>query len=448
MRLPQYRICRILTDLSVSWDDNLVLATAPNVMASAVADEGPAEFAQSLLKVASLHPSQFTRIGGNGQVPLGGIGIGSVPIDARFCLAQDSLVSASQTDLQQQRSGRSDLSRLFTYSKDNEVLALENFVTEALAIAICRSPATMIAALGLPDVLGRKIVSTDRIIAVNTQQFLDGGFLDLALTLCNVAGQTFSVWIESKIGAPLSEAQINGYLTSAHAAEYDVHVVVLSRTKLTTAAPCLLWSELLAVAWQIGEPDWSDLVKFLEENQVTDRSRLPIADFEAASLDGAHQLLTKVSAVTVEVHRKVVETWPQYKKILFWPAEGAFRSQTAQYLRGRPCFLNTAGPLYFGAELLDGSSYWVLGVGPSSTSKKTIENIAGLQLPSDWIRDASGSTKLTKRVRIGAQPTFQGAVDWFWTSLGEVAKSGVVDQLLIGAPQPSAQSIAPEASDV
>ena len=337
------------------------------------------------------------------------------------------------------RPERSALGRLFQYSKDNEKVALENFVTEALAIAIRSSPAPFLTALGRAEVLGNGLAQPAGDVTVLTQVCVAGAFLDLTLAYADERGEAVEVWVEVKVDAVESGQQLKAYARhgTALARTCRPHFVVLSKVPLSGAEGagfrCLSWAALFAVAHEHPRATerWMDLLDFLEEQQVANTSELPITDAEAASLAAAHGLISKVGPVLTEVNQQIGNTWPQHP--LKWKNDGPLLNQIAIIFRGKGKMMASHGPLFVGMELAGGNAHWTIAVLPDWVGKKGIANLAGLDLPSDWVREPGASVPLAKRVRATACPDRKTAVEWFAAGLRELKAAGVVDDLLAGA---------------
>jgi hypothetical protein len=336
------------------------------------------------------------------------------------------------------RPERSALGRLFLFSKDNAAVALENFVTEALAIAVRSAHGPLFAALqqtqppGLPP---RPLPGSN--VLVETQVYLAGAFLDLTLAYTDEDGQAVEVWIEVKVDAPESGEQLKAYAKHAYTPgrKCRTHLVVLSKTPLSNAGDAgfvwLPWSTLFTVAHEHGQVNdkWMDLHTFLEEQQVANHSELPITDAEAASLANAHQLITKVASVLSQVNRLVGTTWMQHPSMK-WTYDGPLLNQIGNNFRASGKMMTTHGPLFVGMDCAGGNAHWTIAVKPDQTGKKGIANLAQLELPHDWHREPGASVPLSKRIRATACPDRQKAIDWFKDGLAELAATGVVDALM------------------
>lgn len=335
------------------------------------------------------------------------------------------------------RPERSPLGRLFVYSKDNAAMALENFVTEGLAIAVRSAAGPLVTALRQPGVLGHRLPVPVTDVIAETQAYLAGAFLDLTLAYMDEHGKAVEVWVEVKVGADESGGQLQAYARHAAVPERKCrpHLVVLSKTPLTNAGDAgfawLPWTTLFTVAHghEQSTEKWMDLLTFLEEQQVANHSLLPITDAEAASLANAHHLITKVASVLSKVNRLVGATWRQHPS-MEWTHDGPLLNGIGNMFRGTGKMMTTHGPLFVGMELAGGNAHWTIAVRPDQTGKKGIANLAQLDLSPEWHREPGASVPLAKRIRATACPDREDAIAWFTAGLAELAAAGVVDALM------------------
>lgn len=373
---------------------------------------------------------------------------------------------------------RSSLGRLFRYSKGALVLAQENFTTEALAAAVSRDADPMVRAL---CDLARRNATFDRacpearslasgaIRSVETQVFLPDvgsdpddpgyGFLDLVIGL---AGGR-DLWIEAKVGSQLGAGQLRAYRDAARRRpEPSPAVVSLSKSPLFEAmvdgVAALDWNDLYASVRKGGPPSdrWSDLLVFLEEEDVASDKTMDITDREAGSVMDAFHLFEKVSVVLVRVHHHLFKQWPDYRSKLTWTGgqykaeqTGAMLNYLGATFRTSGAMLSTAGHIRYGLVEEDGSALWTVAIlregWKQERAAELIRVAASLVSPADapddrWDDDASGAIILRKAIRVsrveGSSSGPEAAVAWFARAFAELADAGVFDVLWPGRAQP------------
>ena len=335
------------------------------------------------------------------------------------------------------RPERSALSRLFHYSRDNSTVQLENFVTEALAIAVRSAHGPLLTAL--QHALGNRLTLPGGDVLVETQVYLAGAFLDMTLAYTDEHGQSVEVWIEVKVGADESGGQLKAYAGHASAAgrKWRPHLVVLSKSPLTNAGDAgfawLPWAKLFTVAREHEQQTekWMDLLAFLEEQYVANHAELPITDAEAASLANAHHLFTKVASVLAKVNRVVGTIWTVYPS-MEWTHDGQLLNGIGNQFRSTGKMMAQHGPLLVGIELVGANAHWTIAVRPDMVGKKVVANLAHLALSPEWHREPGAGVPLAKRTRTTACPNHEDAIAWFKTGLAELAAAGVVEAMLGG----------------
>jgi hypothetical protein len=358
---------------------------------------------------------------------------------------------------------RSTLTRLFIYSKDEKFSAHENYTTEALAACIRSDPTPMLAVLRdrLIGSQGAKVVEGATWARAQTQVYLLGGsILDLHLTVGDETRITGEVWIEAKIGAPLTSAQLLGYVDSRHrmvargdatpraiVALGPVSPSEVARRELEAVTRPLdsehariesigrsvgwiSWRDIYRVARQSTDPWWRDLRLFLEETDVTDAALLPITDREAGSLGDASQLIRKVGEVIRQVNREILRIWGAEAK-LAWTAEGGLLNHIGAMFLQRGSMIWDGTVFQVGAIDIDGNSYWYLGVVAAGRSGAEIDAILAEAtrrgMRDDWRARPSERVFLWRSVRIAERTTHEAAVAWFTEGLLALRDSGVVD---------------------
>ena len=370
---------------------------------------------------------------------------------------------------------RSTLGRLFTYSKATAATAQENFTTEALAAAVRQDPAPMAAALRelarrSPD-FAQACPETVRmdgrtVIGVDTQVFLsdvdwgsgpDGfGFLDLVLHLAS--GR--SVWIEVKVGAPLGPGQLVRYQDAARRRRPAAAVILLRRGGLDDSSdvgvPVLDWSDLYASVRRHGSLNawWSDLLDFLEEEDVASDRTMEITDREGGSLQDAFHLFQKVEYVLSRVHHHLWVTYPEYRSRLTWANErrdkdgqarkveqtGSMLNFASTLFRTRGSIIATGGHFRYGLVDRDGSANWYMAVERDGWKSDKVDTLIALMADNlaqeggsgrQWSVDPGGSIILERLIRVphvlGAGSASDAAVEWFIDGFDQVASTGVLE---------------------
>jgi hypothetical protein len=348
----------------------------------------------------------------------------------------------------------SRLGRLYMYSKDEVLSAQENFTTEALRMAIEDDPRPMIEALrrvagpGVADKLNLKI---DVRCRPRTQVALrGGGWLDLVLEIVDDHRPPTEVWVEVKIHAPESgPRQLEYYQARAAKNSPIAWLVTLRHAPLHDTVPNLTWNDLYQVAkhgppgqkdWQEHE-SWKDLRDFLEEQDVAHDALGPISDREAASLEPAYELIQKVSALVIAVHKKLPGIFSQsVASKIHWKNEGQLINAVGAGFRWSGDMVGTGGPLRYGLTAQDGTAYWEVTVDGKDSTRATVEaarktvDEATPAFGPDWDRPRSGTMLLVAQARATKLVTHAAALEWFVARLREVASSAVLDMLLPDSP--------------
>jgi hypothetical protein len=345
------------------------------------------------------------------------------------------------------------LGRLYTYSKDTAFDALENFTTEALAIAIESDPRPVLEALcrQFPARASDLHLQTASDCRPRTQVALPGGgWLDLVLEILDEAHRVSGeVWIEVKVDAPESGLQLDYYQSCANKHVPTAWLLTLARSAVRTTIPNLTWSQLYQSArhgpiglkdW-IEHRNWRDLRTFLEEQNVTNDALGPISDRDAASLEPAHDLILKVTALCVAVHKKFPEVFPAPTATkLHWTNEGQLLNNIGAYFRTSGEMVAQSGPLFYGLVARDGTAHWKVAVDARNATRDRVElarslaQKAGATFGEDWDRPQSGSVILIAQKRATTLGTHEASLEWFEGRLHELAASGVVETVLSITP--------------
>ncbi len=192
------------------------------------------------------------------------------------------------------------LQRLFSFARAAESRPLENFTTEALAIAIQAEPNVFVEALadaGLVRARGSRGA-----VRVETQVHVPNGVVDLVVAL-QVEGQRLTFWVEVKAHAGLHGPQLQTYLDAANQYPGDSPrpvVLMLCKRPITDSVPTLRWNQLRERVDDSSHIYWRDLRRFLEDNRMADDYDRPITPAELRALPAAHALLRKTSRIATD----------------------------------------------------------------------------------------------------------------------------------------------------
>lgn len=346
----------------------------------------------------------------------------------------------------------SRLSRLYTYSKDTAFDAQENFATEALAIAIADDPIPMIEALRRVDAQEAARVGLAKTADVlagtvtlvpSTQVALpEGGRLDLVLNVRSDRSAVLgAIWVEVKINASESGLQLDVYNRVARKTVVPVWLVTLAHAPLRESVPNLTWYKLYRTVRHARRKhsSWTDLLAFLEEQNVANDALGPISDAEAASLESAYQLAQKVTEIVKVVHRALPDVFGNALGAkLRWKAEGELLNYLGANFRQAGELWGAGKALRYGLTAHEGTAYWTVAVMSEGIGRATVDvarkKADEARFGGEWERPASGSSILVARTRATALDSHEAAVKWFEKRLRELADSRVLD-LIVGFGQ-------------
>ena len=338
-------------------------------------------------------------------------------------------------------SNLSRLGRLFMYAKGESTFALENFVTEALAQAIAVDAAPMITAIrrsSFPEALQFRDAVGSVAVARSQLQVPGGGAVDLAMELYEDGRRTDEWWIESKIDAPLSLGQLEGYARAAASIGRTPtpQILLLARRHENPNFPWLSWLELVRAVHETpsSTSEWNDLVSFLKERDVADEGMLPIEDLEAGTLEPAQRLFQKVRVVLTATHERLFEDYPDYRGQLTWLGGrgasnvSAMLNSMGAYFVARRGLLAIGGPISYGLVGEGGSSYWSVACQvPSGHTAGTLLTKAS-SLGPEWNRSTTRTEVLEKRVRLGDIRGRQDPAEWLIAAIGELSVAGLLPE--------------------
>lgn len=336
-----------------------------------------------------------------------------------------------------------DLQQLFRRSETQLVSPLEDFTTEALAIAIRHDPRPLVRALrdvtdwkprsGQPSI-GFTEVTNAR---AETQHYLyreglPGGRLDLVVTLESATGMSETFWIEVKVDAPIGWNatgptridQLDVYLK--HREVTDPKPILLTLTKrhsLRLDITGLAWESLAGAVGTLPNADrsWTELVGFLRAESVV------VPTLPAQLADYAPFL-----PVFREVNRTIKRLWPDEPKGLYWASglDGAVR----RAFENEHQLLLTAGPIRYGLRPVGNSLEWWVGVATGSdywrvrvSVDEVIEAALMGNLSEAWMRSNDRDAVLYKTRPFVANSSTTDAADWLSGALQELHNSRVLD---------------------
>ena len=349
----------------------------------------------------------------------------------------------------------SDLGRLFWRRASEWQEPLENFTTEALAIAISHDFRPMKEALrqvdwsysGQADQRSSPI-DIDAIVAIDatTQEALwtaNGavGYLDLVLCLHVDGEQPREVWVEVKVNAWESGRQLEVYLEQAALRSPTPPVITLARTRISDKVPALKWA---AVARAIDtthdvHSSWAALADFLNEEHIGS----PPAP---TPLDTASCI-----EVVVEVNASVRKLWPE----IAWAQDGRLRSALT---KGDSQDVATmTGPLWFGLRRREHLQEWALTVTTAKNYQKVpldpnellhAAEIVGL--PDQWCRHPESREVLQSVAPVDADvfTDRDEVVAWFHQGLRQLRDAGIMNGFMAGLLGKHGVQSAPLGDDV
>jgi len=332
----------------------------------------------------------------------------------------------------------SSLSRLFAYARTPASDPRENFTTEALAAATRVESRPLVVALARLGVL-----DPDDVLACVpfTQVFHEGaGTIDLVLQMDTPAGAR-EVWIEVKVDAPESGQQLRNYRAFIDA---DVSLrrdlVVLAKETLPSTVPhvALRWRDVVKAARDTvpNHVLWSELVAYLEEIRMADRSTFPITLREASSLDDAFGLFTKALAVIRSVNARLGALgYPDWLVMSQTGQTGWLTSKThEQFIRFGRAMVEAKklyrANVFYGFQSREGEVYgtiWVEADPKRTRERQAIRERAHGRLDS-WEQPLDHRWQLViKAERAIEFPTEVAAADWFVARFEELRASGMLE---------------------
>jgi hypothetical protein len=224
------------------------------------------------------------------------------------------------------------LQRLFTYARSTVARPLENFTTEALAVAIEEDPAPLLRCLAELGLVAPSYVEAT-CERVGTQAGIgDGGIVDL-IVLVRVDGAPLLVWVEVKAHAGLHGAQLDTYLgvIDRWTAQPRPMLIMLAKHALSDRVPTVRWNRLREHSRASKGVYWRDLREFLETHAMADDFDAPVTMSEMQIAGTAHGLLRKATRLAEEFLS--VETLPSWRASEFPESQARIASDVASQFR-------------------------------------------------------------------------------------------------------------------
>jgi hypothetical protein len=334
---------------------------------------------------------------------------------------------------------RTDLQRLFGRKATRQVSSLEDFTTEALAIAIRHDKEPLLRALrGVPewkDASGVPSIdfSTEPQVTAETQNYLSheglmGGRLDLVVTMRSDDEIEETFWIEVKIDAPLTKRHDDRHQLDVYLDHRETRVpkpVVLTLAKTRTLVPYVTgisWSDLgeAVETTDDADPWWTDLVAFLRaENKVV---APPPSDWIDPD---------EVLPIFREVNRTIKRLWPDAPKNL--QVVGVDGNVTSK-LQERGDAQLTGGPLRWGLFAAASGLEWRIAVATGSDYHRVhvavadvIEIARSEALPDTWVRSEDPEAVLSQRRPYDSDPSRRTEIkEWLTGALEELHAKAIL----------------------
>jgi hypothetical protein len=344
------------------------------------------------------------------------------------------------------RGYMSDIGRLFRQRAAVRREPIENFTTEALAIAIGHDHRPIVRAFSAISWPSGSPFDPQEVQAVEarTQHFLAPvqeirfGYLDLVLGLTFRDGSTRTLWVEVKVDSMESGDQLDVY--AAHIRRLDPRpaIFILSKTELRALQHHPEGVELGWLSWRAladaieNGPDdedrrWKDLVAFLYEEGVAWRP-LP-----ANTTDP-----TLFIPVLWTVNRQIREHWPNVGMDWRGDEPQLLRSGAVTDFQRSGRLVTTGGPLTYGLVLSGDESDWYIGVGARNYQRVPLDSAAIIRradqagISDQWTRPGSHRAVLESRAALRDLPDHASASAWFAERLDELHAKRVLQDFLDG----------------
>lgn len=325
---------------------------------------------------------------------------------------------------------------MLAYAKADRSERLEDFTTEALALAIKADPTPIINVLVAHGVVD---AGPHHHVAPMTQVAFEhkgkGGRLDMVLQIDDGSPTAMEVWFENKAHAPEGAGQLARYRRAIDATPtVKRELVVLAPHPISKERhhTFIRWQEVADAATSSTSAIWADFATFLKEKHMTADATLPVSESEAASLGDAFRLFQKMRHLMRRVNeraREVLPEWPSDK----WVDDGSMRRVLMSDFGWNGCLRLHAGKGY-AADLVmgatprsDGLRFLVLVEADRTMTEvrsRLVDSVAAL-LP-DWERPENRARVLGKESLARWFTTDDEAVDWFVTCLVELKEAGII----------------------
>jgi len=326
---------------------------------------------------------------------------------------------------------------------------LENFTSEALAIAAEHDPRPMAQALarmdwldqddGRVDFLQTRDLIADTQVSLwpdsNTKPQLHYGILDLVLSLAmpDSAPSPVVVWVEVKIDALetmrvvdddlVGQAQV--YLDHRASLPDRPRLMVLGKTSLRDDVPFMPWSMLVDAVAGTSEPDerWRDLLMFLRERFIANPPDTATGE----------ELLPWAVNILWGVQGRLKELWGTVRPPLWWTQEGQMKTHVQASLKRDGHLATSGGPLRYGILLREGQRFGTVRVvtdsGPQWRSDRTViqSDPDVMRLPARWDRPNRSETALECTRPFDTKAPDSDVVDWLHDCFDELARYKVIE---------------------
>jgi hypothetical protein len=348
-------------------------------------------------------------------------------------------------------SQQSDLGRLYRKRAWGSQSPIENYTSEALAIAIEHDDGPMRAALASIRWPGSRPFEPHDVVRIRpeTQHFLpavdlarDGeirrvrdGYLDLVLTLTLANGASSTAWVEVKVDTGEHGDQLDVYADHSSCDPTRPCIFTLSKWEVRSVdrhpkgidIGWLRWKDLAAAITQTAGADscWLDLLSFLDEEGIAWRS-LPKdrVDTEACL------------KVLADVNQQLQHRWPGAEMNFSGPAP--MRKQALNTFKDSGRLVAKGGPLTYGLVPRDDGWFWSMSVG-SENYQRVLLNGAAIVRQADavglsprWERSALKNAALAVEVPLREYADHEDAVAWFSGVLNELQTADVLRVFLDG----------------
>jgi hypothetical protein len=267
------------------------------------------------------------------------------------------------------------------------------------------------------------------------------------------------IWIEVKVDAPESGQQLRNYRSFIDSGDIPRTLVVLAKDRLPTpiAHIPMRWRDLSRATRDIAPNHllWSELMVYLEEIHMTDRSAFPITLREASSLDDAFGLFTKAITVIRQVNARLSELkYPEWL-VTYQPGQTGWLTSKMhdQFVRWGRVMVDGKrayrANVFYGFLPRDGearAAIWIEADPKRTSERDSIRSVAKANLDSTWEQPLDHRWQVAiKSERAIAFTAERDAVDWFLAGLDELRSAGIVDLIPTLGSAPTEEIGDPEA---